>query len=208
MFYQLVKDAIENKKVSKFKRGEIIYHEGESPQKLYFIESGLIGLFHVADSGKETFFRVFTSDDILGHRSYIAKEPYHASAIALMPTQLICIDKDEYERLFEENIELQRQLIQLLAKDLGQAELRLAGLLDKSANKRISESLVYLKLKYPDYVWTRKEIAEYAGSTFETVTRVMTTLESNGFIKKEGRDFSILSISELLNLNEEDLTRS
>ena len=92
-----------------------------------------------------------------------------------------------------------------IAKDLGKAELRMAGLLDKTAHKRITESLVFLKLKYPEYVWTRKEIAEYSGSTFETVTRVMTILEKKNLIKKSGRDFKVLDHEKLLSLQEDQL---
>ena len=70
-----------------------------------------------------------------------------------------------------------------MAKDLGEAELRMAGLQDKTANIRIAESLVYLKLKHPKHIWTRKEIAEFSGSTFETVTRVMTLLSNAGLLQ-------------------------
>ena len=92
-----------------------------------------------------------------------------------------------------------------MAKDLGKAELRMAGLLDKTAHKRITESLVFLKLKHPDYVWTRREIGEYSGSTLETVARVMTILEKKNLIEKCGRDFKILDTNKLLKLQEDDL---
>jgi CRP-like cAMP-binding protein len=39
----------------------------------------------------------------------------------------------------------------------------MSDLSDKSVNVRIAEALIYLKNKYPNQVWTRKEIAEYTG---------------------------------------------
>ncbi len=203
MFYKSVEPYIEKKSEIEFKRNQIIYHEGDEPKNLYFIVSGLVGLFHISESGKETFFRVFGKDDILGHRSYFAEEPYHASSIALTPVVLAVISKEECKRICEVNPDLIREVIRNISQDLGQAELRLAGLFDKTAHKRISESLVYLKLKHPNYVWTRKEIAEYAGTTFETVARVMTQLEKQNLIKKEGRDFSIINHEQLLSLDED-----
>jgi CRP-like cAMP-binding protein len=205
MFYQLVKSNIRNKTQQTYKRGQIIYHEGENPEYIYFIESGIVGLFHMSESGKETFFRVFGKDDILGHRSYFAEEPYHASSVALSHVTLVLISKNECHRICEENPQLLREVAGKMARDLRRAELRMAGLLDKTAHKRISESLVFLKLKYPNYVWTRKEIAEYSGSTFETVTRVMSVLEKKDLIEKQGRDFQILNHDLLLSLSEEDL---
>lgn len=205
MFYQLVKPSIQSSSRLNFKRGEIIYHEGDHPKYLYFIESGMVGLFHISESGKETFFRVFGKDDIFGHRSYFAEEPYHASSIALSPVSLVFISKEECQKICGTNPELLMKMVSQMARDLGKAELRMAGLLDKTALNRISESLIYLKLKYPDYVWTRKEIAEYSGSTFETVARVMTKLEKNNLIAKKGRDFDILDMDSLLSIADEDL---
>jgi CRP-like cAMP-binding protein len=89
-------------------------------------------------------------------------------------------------------------MLQIVSRDLGNAELRLSGLQDKSAMTRIIEAMVFLKLKHPDYTWTRKEIAEFSGSTFETVTRVMSRLADEGLIVKEGRDFIINDPEELL----------
>ncbi|MAE59382.1 MAG: hypothetical protein CME69_10905 [Halobacteriovorax sp.] len=204
MFYQTIKPFIKSISKQQFKRNEIIYHEGDNPENLYFIESGLVGLFHISESGKETFFRVFGKDDILGHRSYFAEEPYHASSVALSPVTLVIITKDECQRICEEHPDLLKNVTKIMAKDLGKSELRMAGLLDKTANKRVTESLVFLKLKHPNYVWTRKEIGEFSGSTFETVTRVMTKLEKEGLIIKQGRDFEIPDHQKLLEFAEEN----
>lgn len=206
MFFELVENYLLDRKYKEFKRSQIIYHEGDVPTHVYFVESGLIGLFHISETGKETFFRVFSKGDILGHRSLFAAEPYHASAVALTPVTLKSVSAEECEKICLEHPEIMRKLIKKLSIDLGKSELRMSGLLDKTANKRISESLVYLKLKYPDYTWTRKEIAEYSGSTYETVTRLMTYLEKNNLIKKIGRDYQIDSPEKLLALEEQDLT--
>jgi len=205
MFYQLVSPYIERSSEQNFKRNQIIYHEGDKPKSLYFINSGLVGLFHISAEGKETFLRVFGKEDIFGHRSYLAEEPYHASSVALTPVTLTVISSEECNRICHSNPELLMSITSMVARDLGDAELRLAGLLDKTAHRRISESLVYLKLKHPDYTWTRKEIGEYSGSTPETVTRVMRILERKNIIKKHGRDFEILNNDKLLSLKEEDL---
>lgn len=205
MFFQQVSQYIQIKSEQVFKRSQIIYHEGDYPKYLYFISSGLVGLFHVSEEGKETFFRVFGKDDVFGYRSFFAEEPYHASSVALTSVTLAVITTEECNRLCKSNPELIKNITRMMAKDLGKAELRMAGLLDKTAHKRISESLVYLKLKHPDYVWTRKEVGEYSGSSFETVARVMTILEKKKLIQKYGRDFKILDPDKILALQEEDL---
>ena len=197
-FFQHLKPFIKKSSHKKFKRGQTIYMEGEKPDNLYFVEKGLIGLYHVSESGKETFLRIFEKDNIFGHRSYFAATPYHASAVTLNECEVLIISKDQCNEICETQPLLLKELTKIISIELGEAELRLAGLLDKTANARIAESLVYLKLKYPEKVWTRKEVADFSGSKLETVTRVMTILSKVDLIEKEGRDFKIMNIEKLL----------
>lgn len=198
MLYQLLKDYIDISHKRKLKRGEIIYHEGDNPESLFFIDQGMVGLFHISETGKETFLRVFNKDYIFGHRSYFAETPYHATSMALIDTELTIISKSHCQQICLERPDLLKEITKVMAQELGHAELRLAGLQDKTANQRIIESLIYLKLKHPDHVWTRKEVAEYSGSTLESVTRIMTKLNDQGLIKKKGRDFDICDPDELM----------
>ncbi len=198
MFFKFVKPFLQNYQEIECKKGEVIYYQGDTPQNIYFVHEGIVGLFHITESGKETFLRIFTSGSVMGHRSYLAKEQYHASSVALEKTSLIVISRDECERICLEEPQLIMNLAQIMAKDLGSIELRMSGLSDKSVTKRIVDSLLFLKLRHPHHIWTRKEIAEYSGSTFETVTRVMTQLTELGLIEKQGRDFKIIDNKKLI----------
>ncbi len=195
---ECLKPNLEKAREIHLNRGDFLYHEGETPQELYFLTKGIVGLFHLSESGKETFLRVFGENNLIGHRTYFAEEDYHASAMALSPSVIKVITTEQCNEICLKNPELLKQVTKSLAKDVGSAELRLAGLQDKTAEKRIKESLVFLKHKYPKKVWTRKEIAEYSCSTYETVTRVMTKLENKSIICKEGRDYKILNLDKML----------
>ena len=198
MTYNLFNSILIDYPPQKLKRNQIIYHEGDNPSGLYFVEEGLVGLFHISESGKETFLRVFSKQSIFGHRSFFAEESYHASAIALTDTIIKHIDSKSCHEFLDKSPSIIKSILKKVALDLATAERRLAGFQDKSANKRIAESLLFLKHKYPETVWTRKEIAEYSGSTQESVARFMSYGEKEGIIKKIGRDYEILNEPALL----------
>lgn len=200
MIYNIFEEILPKCRVKSLKRNQIIYHEGDMPQNLYFVDKGLVGLFHIAESGKETFLRVFNEKCIFGHRSFFASEKYHATTIALADVSVRVLSIEECDKFFEAEPEKLRLLVKSLAKDLGRAEIRLAGQQDKTTNQRIAESLVFLKYKYQDVTWTRKEIAEYSCSSHESVARFMTKYEKLGLIRKIGRDFEILEKEKLLKL--------
>lgn len=201
-----IKSIIENSPTAhtiELKKSEVLYHQGDKPQKIYFIIEGLVGLFHIQESGKESFLRVFSKDSLLGHRSFLANEQYHGTSVALEKTKILAVNKEDCESLCLNSPTLLLEVAKKMAKDLGDAELRLSGLSDKNAFTRITEALIFLKLHHPDHTWTRKEIAEYSGSTFETVARVMSQLTENGLIEKDKRDFNILDLSKLIELTHE-----
>lgn len=198
MFVDMIRPYVQSSSTKVFKRGEIIYNEGDEPENLYLLEDGLVGLFHITESGHESFLRVYSKSQIFGHRSYLAQELYHASAIALTETKVTLVSKSECNRICLTSPDLILNVARILAKELRASEIRMSDLQDKSANARIVESIVFLKLKKPDYVWTRKEIAEFSGSTLETVTRVITLLAKANLIEKNGRDFVIFDHEQTL----------
>lgn len=200
MIYEIFEELLPQCSDKIYKRNQIIYHEGDMPESLYFVDNGLIGLFHIAESGKETFLRVFGDRCIFGHRSFFASEKYHATTIALADSRVKVLPLSKCNQFLEAHPEKLKAILKKIAIDLGTAEIRLAGQQDKSTNQRIAESLIFLKFKYPDVVWTRKEIGEYSCSSHESVARFMTKYEELGFIKKLGRDFEILNKEKLLNL--------
>ena len=201
MALDALSDILQKTETRSLKRNQFIYHEGDQPNGLYFVESGIIGLFHISESGKETFLRIFSKNSLFGHRSYFASENYHASTIALTETKFKHILPKECESFFQEQPDALRAITTELAKDLGKAEVRLAGLQDKTTNQRIAESLVFLKLKYPEKTWTRKEIAGYSCSSSESVTRFLTYCEDQNVLRKTGRDFEILDREKILSLS-------
>ena len=75
--------------------------------------------------------------------------------------------------------------------------MRFAGITSKKVTSRIIESLIFLKNRYPEYKWTRREIGEFCGAQTETVTRALTKLEKEGLIKKSGRDIIIVDEENL-----------
>ena len=54
-------------------------------------------------------------------------------------------------------------LLQILADELREAEERLTKSAYLRTLDRVMDSLYFLKQNFPDYSWTYREIAEYAG---------------------------------------------
>jgi CRP-like cAMP-binding protein len=195
---KLIKATIPNSHYQIFRRGEVVYRESDESKNVWLIDSGLVGLFYISETGRETFLRVFGENYIFGHRSLVVSENYHASAVALTTSRIAHLPREDFLRILKNSNEALFELTQIVARDLRKAEKRISGMMDKSAAKRVIETILYLQLRYPDQPWTRKEIAEFSETTLETTARVLAQLEVGNFITKNGRRFSINDPESLL----------
>lgn len=193
---------MEKVRISKcYKRGAFLYQIGEEPTGIYFVASGLVGLTLVGISGREHLLRLCKRGQFLSHRSLLASEPYHASAVSLENSEIYFVPKKEFFEIYERYPSGCKPIVQSLARELRQAEIRFASMSDKDVTARIAETLIYLKNVYPDHAWTRREIAELCGSTTSTVIKVLARFESTKIISQDGRAIVISDAEALLTVS-------
>ncbi len=186
-----------------FSKGDVIYNKGDRPSGVYYIQEGIVGLINLASNGTESLLRVFGEQFFIGYRSFIVNEEYHATSIALTDVKLTYFPFENVQTVLEKTPNMLLHLSQMLARDLRIAEERFNDLTGKRVINRIIESLVFLKKRQPEYQWTRREIGEFCGAKTETVTRVLTRLEDEGLIVKDGRDINIPDVQNILDFSEE-----
>lgn len=180
------------------RKGDVLYREGEQPRGLYYVCKGLFGLTLLSESGAESLVRIFPACSYLGHRSFLAEENYHATAQALKKSEIIFFPKDIAHKILLEQPNVLLGIARLLAFDLKVAETRLNDMVGKRAFARVAEALIFLKHKNEEFPWTRREIGEFCGVKTETVSRVLSELEDQGHINKEGRLIKIVNEEALL----------
>ncbi|KAA6208226.1 Crp/Fnr family transcriptional regulator [Avibacterium paragallinarum] len=160
----------------KVEKGIPIYHQGDTAQSFYFIQQGLIGLYHTLENGKESLVRIYKSGDYFGFRTLFGDKKYHCTAKVLMEAEIIKITPLNIDHFFLENPATIRLLFQLLSNELREAEGRLAKSAYLKSLDRVIDSIYFLKENFPEYHWTHREIGEYAGCETETAIRISRDL--------------------------------
>lgn len=184
------------------KRGDKVYTQGDAPQGIYFIESGLVGLTKSTPGGKEHLLRLFRNGQYFGHRSLFTNENYHGTAITLEQTKLKLIPRDVFLSLVNEHPNVLLDLVKVLAIELRRCEDNHVMILDNQINARVAQSLVYLKDLHPEHNWTRQEIANFCASTVSTVIKSLSELENMALISQEGRSIKILKRDALISMQD------
>lgn len=166
-----------------------IYEQGSSASVFYYIEDGIIGLYHVLESGKETLMRLYREQEYFGYRTlFSANQTYHCSAKVMTSSHIkkVVIEEDTASFLMR-NPDLSHFLMQRLAAELQEAEHRLAKIAFTKSLDRVFESIVFLSRNFPEYKWTYREIAEYVGCETETAIRISRELKKTGLLDAHSR---------------------
>lgn len=184
--------------VCRYKAGQVIFYADNDPLGIFTIQTGLVKLEVTSSAGTAHTLRLVGPGGALGYRSLFANEPYHASAVAVEDCELCFVPKADIMEIFKNHPELAMRLLSHISKDLRLAEEKWMYQMDKGASERIAEALLFLQEHFAHQNWTRREIAQWAGTTPETVIRTLAQFEKEGLIDQtDGRSIHIISKEKL-----------
>lgn len=210
LFSTLSDDQLSDLSIDKtcnfYKKGQIVFFEGNRPLGLYCVNKGKIKIFQLGSSGKEQIMRLAKGGDILGYRALIGGELYSASA-GIIEDSIICfIPKKTFFDLLQTNSELSTKMMKLLSHDLKSAESRITGLAQKPVRERLAETLLMLKEFYGlesdnktiNASLSREDISNIVGTATETTIRVMSDFKHEKLIDLQGKKIKILNNESLI----------
>jgi len=100
-----------------YRKGEVIFEEGDKPSYIYIIKTGRIKLVaNRIDDPLELI--VFEQGHCLGEASVIGIRPHAASAIAIEDSELIVLSRNALLSLYKTDIELFSILIMNIAREV------------------------------------------------------------------------------------------
>lgn len=190
--------AVQNSRSSvRFRAGQTIFLQGNEPSGLFTIQTGLAKLESLGSDGAAHTLRLMGPGQVLGYRALFAGDTYRASAVAVEDMTACFIPKAVLLSVVAQNPTVGLNLLGQLSKDLRIAEEKWVTQIDKDAPERVAEALLFLNDNFQNQPWTRREIAEWAGTTPETVIRTLSQFERIGWIQADGRVYKILKREEL-----------
>lgn len=194
--------------VKSFKKDQRIITEGDKVTGVYFINKGMVKVVSLFDKTNERILRLASKGSLVGHRGLYSKN-YPISAIALSDTELTFIPMDIFIILIKTNPDFSIFLITFISEELRRADEQMKNMIHGEVITRISIIICMLidafgydgKEKYRlNYTLSRKDIANIAGTTYESVIRNLTQLENKKIIKMDGKNFIITDETDLRKL--------
>jgi CRP-like cAMP-binding protein/CheY-like chemotaxis protein len=195
---------INERKGRAFKKGQVIYYEGDKGSGLYLVINGKIKTVKLAEDGRELMTGIYAADDYLGINAILSNDVYVDTATALEDSLLCLIPREQVEELLNLYPEVAREFIKLLANDIREKEELLLQLAYNSVRKKMADAILRLyRQQGPDDLnlkISREDLAAMAGMASETVSRTLSDFKDEALIEKKGSIITILDLSRLTNM--------
>jgi len=190
-----------------YKKGNIILMEEEFGDTLFILNQGSVKITRLSDDGREVILSILGEGDFFGEMSIFDGENRSANVIALEDTDVLILKRGDFLDLLEKHPKIAIVLLQEMAMRLRRSDQQIEGLSLSDAENRIAMSLLRLAedlgvIKQGQVVIEnlpyQQDIANMAGTSRETVSRMLTLLQRKGYIQKRGRKLIIANYDEFV----------
>lgn len=187
-------------KPRNYLKNSMIILEEEYGDLVFVVQKGTIKITRVNDEGKEVILALLGPGEIFGELAILDGEARSANALAQENCQLLAINKEDFLEILKNNFSVSFNLMCELAKRLRKSDQQIEALSLSDAEHRIGVSLLNLaedmgvirkgKVTIQNLPF-QQDIANMAGTSRETVSRVLKILENKSMISKVGHTLII-----------------
>jgi CRP-like cAMP-binding protein/CheY-like chemotaxis protein len=196
-----LKKIINERKIRRLRKNEVVYYEGDKGKGLYLLISGKVKSIKIATDGRELMTGIYCADDYMGISAMLTNEVHSDTATALEDCEFCLIPKELLEELLNQYPDIARELVKLLSKNIREKEEQLLQMAYDSVRKKMAEAMIRLhtqQVKGEDnFKITREDLAALTGMATETVSRTLSDFKDEGLIEKKGSVITVLDLDSL-----------
>lgn len=193
-----------DKTCSLYKKGSIIYREGSRLTGFYCVTRGIIKIFKTGMDGKEQIIRFAKRGEIIAYRSLLSQELACTTSKVIEEAVLCHIPYQTLIYLIQNNWEFSHHMLQIVCKELREANDFITDIAQKTVRERLAEILLLLKdsfeldqTKTLQISLTREELANMIGTATESVIRLLSEFKQDKLIELQGRKIKLLNLPAL-----------
>jgi len=189
-----------------FPRDNLIVLAEDEGDTLFVIVRGQVKVSIISEDGREVILSMLGPGDFFGEMSLLDGKPRSATVTAVEETELVSLRRTEFLHLLEKVPEIALKLLAGLTARLRKADRKIESLALMDVSGRIAAAILQISEEIgketPRGVIirnrpTHQSLASMAGTTRETVSRVLKRLEHQKYVEIDGRDLIVLKPKDL-----------
>ncbi|MDN6848085.1 MAG: Crp/Fnr family transcriptional regulator, partial [Tetragenococcus koreensis] len=169
--------------------------------QLVIVAKGLLKVYQLSPSGKEQLLRVVEPGGYEGENALFGVKSNNLFSESLQKTEVCVLKQSDFQKLLKDYPQLSLKLLTINAEKNAKVEEQTQFLTMERIEERLATYLLDLakaaessQVKIP---MKMKELAGFLGTTPETLSRKLKTLEEAQLIKREKQTIQILDAERL-----------
>jgi CRP/FNR family transcriptional regulator, cyclic AMP receptor protein len=190
-----------------FSPNEVIVHEDDDEGQTFFvIVSGRVHVAVITSEGKSAILATLKPGDFFGEMAILDGEPRSASVIASDQCVLLMLYRKMFLDILQRYPKITIQILVEMSKRIRRANKHINTLSLMSVYGRVADVLLQLAKDQGQRVRdmivipnrpTHQVIADMAGTSRETVSRIMSQLQKKHYLVADGKKLVILNEEKL-----------
>jgi len=200
--------AIKSVMISReFEMGEIIVHEeDESLQTFFIIASGSVQVTVVTPEGKQAILATLKKGEFFGEMGILDGEPRSASVVAAQKCLLLMLYRNPFLDILERFPKLTIRMLVEMSRRLRHTNRQINTLSMMSVYGRVADVILQLARENGRKIGqtvvidnrpTHQDIADMAGTSRETVSRILSQLQKKQCLSIDRKKMVILNEEKL-----------
>jgi CRP-like cAMP-binding protein len=181
----------------KLAKDEIVFNEGDSPDAVFFLESGLMKTVKFMSHEGSSTIDFIIPGQMLGMIAVMDGKNYPVSAQAVRDSEIYRLPASLFQDFMNRFPGFRKEVFRQVGNHLRNSQI-LRTLMQEPVERRIAHILNYLlETMGPDIQLLREDIAAMAGCTESTAIRVIISFRKRKIIQTGWKKFKILSPEKL-----------
>ncbi len=195
-----------NSNVVNYNKREVIFRQGTRTSHIMFIKSGLVKVYKEGKNNKFIILKLAVPYYFLGLLSIFGRDIHQYSAATVQNAEVCFVDINIFNQILASNGEYAIQIINTMANDGLFIFDRLMSQSHKQLPGRIADVILYFseeiyKSEEFEFPFTRRELAELAGTTKESFIRTLAEFKHDKIIDLDGSMVRINSMKIIKTLS-------
>ncbi|QIK67650.1 Crp/Fnr family transcriptional regulator [Nocardioides sp. HDW12B] len=190
----------------RLRRGEVLFHEGDTGDKLYVVADGKVKLGRTSSDGRENLLAILGPGQMFGELSLFDPGPRSATVTAVTDTVFYSLSHDDLLQWLNGRADVAHGLLAQLASRLRKANDVVADLVFSDVPGRVAKALLDLANRFGrtaddgvhvHHDLTQEELAQLVGASRETVNKALADFASRGWLRLEPRSVVLMDVERL-----------
>jgi CRP/FNR family cyclic AMP-dependent transcriptional regulator len=176
-----------------YPKGHTIFKQGDPATHVMFLQMGGVKVAVASKSGREAIVGLFGPGDFFGEGCLAGQPLHHGSAIAVLPSAVLSIPKNQMAALLRKQLTVANQFIAHMLARNSRIESDLLDQLFNSTEKRLARALLLLAGHGTDQTpstfvpkISQSTLGEIIGATRSRVNFFLNKFKKLGFITDDG----------------------